>query len=186
MPAFFLSMLATLLLTCGARDQMLMAQVAHRFNQPFTLLISGWLASLLAAAVATFGGVLIAPLLTPAAKQILLAMTLLVAALEMVWMRSSAKPTEPTRSMFAIVTVILARQITDGARFVLFGLAAYNANMWLVLIGGAFGGAAALTVAWSSSDTYQNMLPWKPIRWAMAATIAGVAVYLGLSGRGLL
>src|SRR3546814_5437124 len=54
-----------------------------------------------------------------------------------------------SRSLGAIGIVLLARQIGDGARFVVFALAAWASLPTAAALGGALGGAAAVTLGWT-------------------------------------
>lgn len=186
MPAFFLSLLACLLLTAGARDQQLMAGLSARLNSPMPLLVIGVLVAAISAGVAVVAAMAIAQFLTPPAKLMLLAITLLMGAVELFWQRRSITPKEPTRSLTAITLVLLFRQITDGARFVLFGVAVFTGEPLLAALGGTLGGAVALALAWSASDNYDTMLPWRAIRIALAVALLIAAAWLGLSARGLI
>ena len=186
MPAFFLSLLAALFLTAGARDQQLMALLSERSGNSLMILFVGWLVTTIVASVAAVGAMLIAPMLAPNARLMFLAIALLLAAIELLWNRADPPPKEPTRSLFAIAVVLLWRQGSDGARFVLLGLAVLLGNPLLVALGGALGGAAALTFAWSVEGRYNNLLPWRSIRIALGITLVVLAAVFAVQARGIL
>ena len=185
MPAFFMSLLAALVLTAGARDQRMMADLAGKSNSSLALLFVGWLVATVVASFAAVAALVLAPMLTPNARLMFLAIALLLAAFELCWMREDKAAKEPTQSLFAIAAVLLWRQGSDGARFVLLGLAVLTGNPWLVALGGAVGGAAALTFAWSSAETYKQILPWRIIRIALAVILTLLAVTFAANARGI-
>lgn len=163
-----------------------MANLSHHSNNSLLVLFTGWMVTTILAALAAIGAMLLAPMLAPNAKLMFLAIALLLAAVELFWMRVDEPAKEPTRSLFAIATVLGWRQGTDGARFVLLGLAVLTGDPLLVALGGAFGGAAALTFAWSVADNYPEFLPWRIIRIILAVILIPMAILFAASARGIL
>ncbi len=186
MPAFFLSLLAAVFLTAGARDQRLMAQLSERSDNSLLILFVGWMATTIVASVAAVGAMLIGPMLAPNAQLMFLAIALLLAAVELLWNREETAPREPTRSLFAIAVVLLWRQGTDSARFVLLGIAVLTGSPVLVAVGGALGGAAALSFAWSVAGRYDALLPWRAIRITLGIVLIVLAAVFAVQARGIL
>ena len=186
MPAFFLSLLAAVMLTAGARDQRLMANLSDQSGNSLMVLMVGWMVTTLVAAFAAVAAMLLAPMLAPNARLMFLAIALLLAAFELCWMREDKPAQEPTQSLFAIAAVLTWRQGSDGARFVLLGIAVLTGDPLLVALGGAFGGAAALSFAWSAAENYTGLLPWRSIRIAMAIILMILAVIFAGSARSIL
>ena len=114
----------------------------------------------------------------------LVAIGLFLAAVELAWPRRNRLPEEPTRSLFAILLVLLARQMGDGARFLVFAFAA-GGSAWLAGAGGTIGGSAALALGIAASGE----IPRWPLRWVrlgLASVLATTAVVIGLKVRGLI
>jgi putative Ca2+/H+ antiporter (TMEM165/GDT1 family) len=152
-PGFFLALVVSLLVSLGGRDQIVIGQLSRSFDNALPLLAPAWLASIASALLAGLAGAWLAPMMPPGGKAMLVAAALALAAVELAW-RSRAgagscrAPAEPTRSAIAIFAVLLAHQIGDAARFLVFALAAAQAEPALVIAGGAAGGGASLTMAW--------------------------------------
>ena len=80
-PAF----VAVLLAQAGDRSPWLVAILADRFGKPFTVALAAVLAHAAGNAIAATGGMLVAPMLTPNARQLLLALALGFAAMGALW-----------------------------------------------------------------------------------------------------
>ncbi len=186
MPSFFLTLLAVALTSIGARDQLLVARLSERLGGSAGLLIAGWLSAIVSAAVMAFAGSAIADLLPPAGKLMLASFALILAGAELAWNRKSERPQEPTRSLFAIFAVLLARQVGDGARFLIFALAIATGSAWLAGIGGAIGGVIAVTTGWAMGDELTSKLPLRGIRIGLAVLVLAAGFYAAINARGLI
>lgn len=171
----FLAFLAALLASMGARDQLLVAELRERLGGHGGLLAVGWLVAAVTAAVAAWGGTLIADTLFPAAKQMLLGIALVLSAFELAWPRKRATPQEPTRSLGAIAIVLFGYALTDAARFLVFAIAVGSAVPAMAAIGGALGGGAALTLGWALGG---ELTAW---RWLRSVRLV-IGIALGLAG----
>ncbi|MDP5102829.1 MAG: hypothetical protein NWP98_02780, partial [Erythrobacter sp.] len=149
MDGFLLALLLVFALALGGRDQWLVAQWSDGLGQSGALLTVGMVTAALSAGVMAFVGAEFAALLPRRAAQMLIAFALGAAALELGWPVKQAQPREPTRSLGAIGIVLLARQIGDGARFAVFALAAWASLPLAAGLGGAVGGAGAVTLGWA-------------------------------------
>lgn len=184
MAAFLIALAAVFAVSFGGRDQLLAARLAERLGRGGPLLAVGALASTLSAFAMAVAGLALALALPEPAADMLVAIALLVAAAELAWPRRAALPDEPTRSLVAILIVLLARQIGDAARFLVFALAA-GGPAWLAGAGGALGGFAALSVgAMAGADLLRWRLRAIRIGLALALSITGVVA--ALSARGLI
>lgn len=186
MPAFFLALIATFVAATGGRDQRLVAHLSHKLGASGGLLLAGWLACALTAAIAAVAGDGMAALLPPAGKQMMIALALLFGAAELAWPFRPREPVEPTRSLFAAFAVIAARQIGDAARFLIVAFAAATGSHWLAGIGGLVGGGAALTLGWALGGELAGRLPLRAIRLGIAVVLFLAACWTGLSARGIL
>ena len=186
MSSFFFALVATFLVSAGGRDQRLVAHLAATLGAGGPLLAAAWIASAITAVLAALAGDALAELLPPAAKAMLAAFALLLAALELAWPLKPHNPHEPTRSVFAVAIVIGARQLGDGARFLIAAIAAATGAPGWAALGGALGAGAALTFAWSMGPRFGTRFPLRATRLVVAGLLGFAAVMLGLSARGIL
>lgn len=184
MSSFLFGFALVLLVSLGARDQLLVARLAGRTGPG--LLVAGVLAATASAAVMAWAGSLVSTLLFPEAGKMLVAIALAVAAVELAWPIRSSAPREPSHSIFAAFVVLLARQIGDAGRFMVFAIAAWTALPWLAAAGGAAGGAAALALGWAAGSALETSLPLRRIRLGLAAALLLAALAIGLGVRGML
>ena len=186
MPSFFLALLFTVIASIGGRDQRLVAGLSARLGSSMNLLVVGWIASAVTASTAAGAGFLMARLLPPDAKTMLVAFALLAAGLEMLLLHGRKLPYEPTRSLVAIFLVLVAQQIGDGARFLILVVAISTGNPVLAAIGGAVGGGLALAIGWAGRGETYARLPLRLIRRSVASALIVIGVVIGLYARGIL
>lgn len=184
MPTFFLAWLSVTVCSLGARDQLLVARLAGQGRSAGALLAIAVPAAALTAGAMALAGSAVSALLPPAAKQMLVAFALVAAAVELAMPVRERLPREPTRSLFALLVVLMARQLGDGARFLVFAFAAAGGSALLAALGGALGGATALVLAVSVKDDLARW-PLGVIRRILAGLVGTAAIYIGLSARGL-
>jgi putative Ca2+/H+ antiporter (TMEM165/GDT1 family) len=184
MSTFIFALIAVALASIGGRDQCLTAALAGKLGKHTGLLVASWAVAVLTAAVAGAIGAAVADVLAPQAKQMLAAIALAVAAVEMAWPRTSRTPSEPTRSLFAYAIVLAARQVSDGPRFLIFAIAAAGNSPALAAAGGAIGSAAAVGLGWGLADDLSR-LPLKTLRLTIAGLLLLAGVVTALLARGL-
>jgi len=182
MSSFLFGFAAALLLTIGARDQLLVARLADRLGA--VILAAGLVSAGVTALAMALAGDAIAGILPVAAQQMLVAIALVVASVELFWPNRDRRPKEPTRSPFAAFVVLLARQWGDAARFLLFALAAATALPAHVAAGGAVGAALALAGGWALGGDLEG-LPLRAFRLAMGAIVLIAGIVIGLGARGI-
>lgn len=183
MPGFFLALLATLLASIGGRDQTAVSQLSRSFDKPLPLLAPAWLASLASAALAGIAGAWLAPMMPPGGKGVLMAIALAMAALELVWRsrgRVRPAPAEPTRSTVAIFIVLVAHQLGDAARFLIFALAVASAAAPLVIAGGALGAGVSLTLAWWLGQDIRSLRGGRLAQMLIAAALLVAASLIAI------
>lgn len=154
MTAFYFAFLTVLLAGLGARDQMTVAALSQRQGTRPGVLLTGIAVSIATAAFAAWAGSFVVPLLGAKARLVMAAIALSMAALESVWPFAVRRPEEPTASLGALAIVVLAHQLTDAARFLIFALAVATAAPLAAGIGGAVGGAASLAAAWMLPELF--------------------------------
>ena len=163
-----------------------MARLSAAFGHGTALLAACWIACVVACALAAWLGTRIARELSPAANTMLVALALLLAALELALLRPERAPDEPTRSFGAVVIVLVAGQATAATGFLVFVLAAATAAPWFAATGGALGGGGVLTAAWAMGGAWEVRLPLGVVRYAAAALLLVAALVTGLSAMGIL
>ncbi len=185
MSSLFFAFIAVLLGTIGARDQRIVAHFSSASRRGPGVLAAAIVSAALSAMAMALAGQVISSLLPDPAKAMLVAIALLFAAIELAWPARYATPEEPTRSLAAIVIVLMARQFGDGARFLVFAIAAATGAPVLAGIGGALGVALALAAAWAAGEETVARAPLRAIRLVLAAFALVLAVMAGLSARGI-
>jgi hypothetical protein len=152
MSAFYLAFLAVLFAGLGARDQTTVAAISLRQRGRPGVLLTGLVVSFLTAAFAAWAASFVAPLLAPKARLVMVAIALAGAGAEALWPFTSRRMEEPTASLGALGIVLIAHQVTDAARFLVFALAAFFAAPVAAGIGGAAAGMVSLGLAWLLPD----------------------------------
>ena len=184
MSSFLFGFALVLIVSLGARDQLLVARLAGRTGPG--LVVAGALAATLSAGIMAWAGAWVADTLFPGARTMLVALALAAAAIELMWPMSHKAPREPTHSVVAAFMVLLARQWGDAGRFLIFALAAATALPWLVAAGGALGGIGAVVLGWLAGRNLETALPLRKIRLALGAMLLLAAMTIGLSVRGII
>lgn len=150
MPAFYLTLIAVLLAGFGGRDQATIAGLTTRQGQrPGVLLVGLLCAGLTAAFAAWLAGIMLAQL-PPPARAIFAGIALGLAGLESILFVPKRRPAEPTNSLGALLLVLLAGQVTDAARFIVFALGVGMAAPLAAGAAGAVGGAILVAAAWAA------------------------------------
>ena len=186
MPSFFLALISAAAATLGGREAVRVARLGAGLGAGWPLLLACWLASIVACALAAWLGGGIAGQLAPEGKAMLVAIALLLAALELAILRPGKAPVEPTRSFGAIAIVLGAAQLTSAAGFLVLALAAATGAPWLAAAGGALGSGIVLSLACWTGREWEARLPLNLLRFGVAGALLAAAVVTGLSARGLL
>jgi hypothetical protein len=124
--------------------------------------------------------------MAPAAKAMFVAAALALGAFELAFAKPPARPAEPTRSLGALILVLLAGQVTDAARFFVLALAVATGAPALAAIGGAIASGAVLTAAWTLGGEWEARLPLRAIRYAVSALFLLAAIVVALNARGII
>jgi putative Ca2+/H+ antiporter (TMEM165/GDT1 family) len=178
-----ISLLLVFALANGGRDQWLVAQFSDALGRSAPLLLFGMACAALSAALMAWLGTGLAELLPRRAGQILVAVALALAAVELVWPIKLAAPREPTRSLGAIAIVLAARQVGDAGRIAVFALAAWAHSPVTAALGGALGGAGAIALGWSLGAAGLARWPLAKLRRVLAAALLVAAVHIGMGAR---
>jgi putative Ca2+/H+ antiporter (TMEM165/GDT1 family) len=130
-----------------------------------------------------YAGWSIAGLLPSRAGDMLIAIALTMAGLELFWPVRLKPMKEPTRSYVAIAAVVFVRQLLDGARFVIFAFAAQAHYPATSALGGALGGAAAIALGWAAGEAALTKIPLRLARAIMGVCLIVAGLLIGLNAR---
>lgn len=161
-PAF----IAVLLTQAGDRSPWLVAILADRFGKPFMVVFAAFLAHAMGNAVAAAGGLLIAPMLTPNARQLLLALALLFAAMGALWRLKPPDRLEGWK-LGAFATPLLGIFILaagDTTQFFTFAFAVRGPSPVLAAIGATIAVLVVSTAAALMGEKAWRRLPIAPYR----------------------
>ena len=183
MDVFLLCLLLVFAIALGGRDALIMAQLADRLGRAPLLLAAGMVCAAISAGVMAWAGTTFAALLPYRAAQMLVAFALGFAAIELALPVRHKEPAEPTRSLVAIGIVLLARQLGDAARFVVFAFAALAHFPVVSALGGALAGSGALAAAWLLGAGGMARYPVAIWRRILAGLCGVAAVFIGLDAR---
>lgn len=185
MPAFFLTLLAAAIVTFAGRDQLRVSRIGGTLGAGTGLIVAIIASAIIASAIAAWFSGTLEGMLTPAAKQIFVALALGLAALELLFFKSGKRPAEPTRSAGAIFIVLVSTQIFDAARFLIVALALATGEPILCAIGGGLGGMIALIIGAISGDDWERAMPIALMRYIAAGLLGLAAIVLFLIARGI-
>lgn len=183
MASFLLCALLVFAIGLGARDQLLVARLSDGLEQSTQLLVLSGVCAVLSASVMAFAGATMAEILPPRAADMLVAFAFAIAAFELFWPINMKPMEEPTRSLGAAGIVLLARQVGDAARFVIFAFAAEATYPVVTVIGGGLGGFAALALGWMLGAELERNLPLPAIRLGFGVCLIIAALIIGLNAR---
>ena len=180
MPAFYLSLIAVVLAGLGARDQVTLAGVAlHQRGRP-ALLVVAVLCACATGALAVWAAGRMLPILPPPARMIFAAVAVGFAGAESMLLVPRRALAEPTRSLGALALVLLARQVTDAGRFLIFGLGVGMGAPLAAGAGGILGSAALVFFAWARPELLETPGA-RLIRRAVGGVLLLAALILFLS-----
>lgn len=186
MPALLLAFIATTIAALGNKDQMIVGDMSDKLGRSSALLAAAWACSALTAVLMSWSGSMLAAIMPSNGKLMLIAFALGISAFELAWPVRYKPMKEPTRSLGAVFIVLIARQIGDAPRFLIFALAVGMGAPTMAAIGGAIGGGLALTLAWLLGRHEMMGWPLRKIRLSLALIIGMAAIYTGLSARAII
>ncbi len=185
MIAFYFTFLAVVFAGLGARDQALVAALSrHQGPRPGVLIVAGVL-GLLSAALAAWLALAVTPLLGPEARTFFAGLALLFAGGESLVLVPRREPREPSHSLGALAIILASQQLTDAARFLVFGIAVATSAPLPAGGGGALGGLVAVGAAWAFPEWFTHPRV-RLVRRLVGAGLALVGAYVCLSAIGKL
>jgi putative Ca2+/H+ antiporter (TMEM165/GDT1 family) len=176
-PAFLLAVLSQL----GDRPAYLTAILADRFRRPLLVALSAGLAHAIGNVLAALFGAAIAPMLTPEAQALLLAIALLLGGASG-FLPLKLRARLETWRLGAFLTALLgifAVAVGDRTQFFTFALAA-GGEPWFAAAGAILGAFAVAFVAATLGES-----GWRPVaaRWpriAVALLFIGAGIWIGV------
>jgi hypothetical protein len=178
MTAFYYTFFGVLLAGVGARDQVTVAGLSRSQGARPGVLLTGLAVAIATAAFAAWAASVVAPLLAPRVRLVMVAIALAFAGVEALWPFAAKQPEEPTASLGALGIVLLAHQLTDAARFLIFALGVALAAPVMAGIGGAAAGAVAIAAGWMLPEVFGNPRV-RLVRSAVGAFTLFAALILG-------
>ncbi|TPG41343.1 hypothetical protein EAH79_09720 [Sphingomonas koreensis] len=182
MDALMAALVAALLTQASDRTAWLAAMLGTRFAKPATTIVAIAIALAVVNAVAAIGAALIAPILTPNAKSLLLAFALLSAGGAALFTIKPPKVSDARAGAFvASLAGALALGLGDRTQFITFALAARTPIPALAAIGATIGALVIVVPSVLAGEAGRAALPVTAIRIAAAALLLIVGVIAGLS-----
>lgn len=175
-PAF----VAALILQGSDRSPWLAATLADRYGRPLTVALAVLLALGVGNGIAALGGALVAPLLTPNARQLLLALALLFGAIGML-ARFKLPDDLAAWRLGAFLTPLFGVFLVaagDATQFLTFALAAYGGSPWLAATGAVLGAGVVNFGAALLGQAGWQRLPLRPLRLGSAVLALAIAAWL--------
>jgi putative Ca2+/H+ antiporter (TMEM165/GDT1 family) len=181
MDALVPALIAALLAGVGDKPALFAARMRDRYRA--APILSGFLlAQVIACAIAVGGALLVAPLLTPNAKALLLALALITGGAGGVLRRIAVAPDRSARGPAMAFGEMVVLALTDRASFITFALAVRGAEPALAGVGATIGAVALAGVAVTLGSAGWRALPLRWLSLTGGAMLVVVGVIAGLGG----
>lgn len=182
------ALVAAALAQVGDRTAWLAAILADRYRKPALVILMATIALATAGGLAATGGVLLAPRMTPEAKQFFVAMALIFQGGGALF---RSKPPERLDGwkLGAALTSLLGLLIVafgDGVQFIVLALAAQSTMPWLAAVGATIGSLAVIAPAAILGEKDWLKLPLRTVRMVIAALFVVTGLILGIGAIGLI
>lgn len=183
MPAFYLTFIAVLLSGIGGRDQATVAGLGLAQGRRPAVLVVAVSTSLTTAFLAAWMAGWILVQLPPPARPFLAAIALGLAGAESLVRGTRRQPSEPTNSLGALALVLLAGQVADAARFVVFGMAVGLAAPSTAGAAGMLAGSLLVMFAWAMPEPIgAPSLRWIRRGCGFLLLVAALVIFLRQNG----
>lgn len=188
MDAFLPILVAAAFAQCSDRVPMLAAVLSDRYTAPRRVLLAFAAAHLIGFALAAGAGLIMANVMTPEARRLILGLAFLFGAFGMAWRQGKLDRPEGWR-IGSIATAFLGAFILafgDRTQFLALGFSAWSASPVLPAIGATIGAMIPTTIAVIMGEAQWARLPHRWIRYATSAVFALIGILLALSAWGLI
>lgn len=172
----------------GDRTAWLAAILADRYRTPLLVAAMAAVAVAMAAAGATIAGVLLAPRLTPEARQLLLALALIAQGGGALFRVKPPGRLDGWRfgSVATGMAGLMALAIGGGIPFIVLAIAARSPMPWLAPVGATIGSLAVIVPAVTLGERGWLALPLRAARIAIGAVFVIMGLGIGLAAMGLI
>ncbi len=176
------ALVAAALAQVGDKPAWLAAILADRYRAPGLVIAMAAFALLAAGLLAALAGALLAPRLTPEAKQLFLAMALLFQGGGALFPVKALERLAGWRLGAALTSVagLFILAFGDGVQFIVLALAARADLPWLAAVGAMLGSLAIVAPAAILGEAGWTALPLTTIRRVVAILFLLAALWLGL------
>lgn len=182
MSAFFITLMAVLFAGFGARDQIDVAGLSLRQGRRLGVLVVAIACAVATAVFAAWAATVFSAMLPPPARIWFVAIALGMAGGESLLFTPKPAPREPTHSLGALALMMLAHQVTDAARFIIFGIAAGMAAPIVAGMAGALGGSTLVAAGWALPDLVTDRRA-RLVRRLVGAVLLIAAITIALRER---
>ena len=182
------ALVAAALAQVGDRTAWLAAILSDRYRKPQLVILAAAFALLLAGSLAVAGGIAVAPLLTPNARQLMLALALILQGGGALLPVKAPDPLRGWRTG-AVATTMLGLFILafgDGIQFIVVALALRSAVPMLAAVGATIGSLVVIVPAAVLGEAAWTALPLVAARRIIGGLFIVAALWLGLGALGLI
>jgi hypothetical protein len=185
MAAIIFTLFAALVFGFGARDQLLLARISADRGAPVVVLLVAIVCTVLSCAAAAWAASTMIGLLNPKARLLMVAIALGFAAIELMFLRTEPTAKEPTHSLGAFAIVMLARQLSDATRFMVFAMSLATETPAYAALGGIAGSVPVLWLGFFGTD-HLPLAVLKGLRPVLGLAVLGLAAFLVVRALGLI
>ncbi len=174
---------------CQASDRTpwLAAMLGDRYRKPGQLIIAAILALSIINAVAAVGGMLMAPIMTPNARTLLLGVALASAGMSALWpLKPPAALKGGAGASLTAFVCLLAMGMGDRTQFLTAALAARTPIPGFAAIGATLGSLAIVIPAIAAGEADYRRLPHRGVRIAIGGVMIVAGLIFGLGALRLL
>ena len=188
MDAFLPILVAAAFAQFSDRAPMLAAVLSDRHKAPRRVLLAFAAAHLIGFALAAGAGLIMANVMTPEARRLILGLAFLFGAFGMAWRQGKLDRLKGWR-IGSLATAFLGAFILafgDRTQFLALGFSAWSASPILPALGATIGAMIPTTVAVTMGEVAWSRLPHRALRYTTVAVFAVVGILLALSAWGLI
>lgn len=146
--------------------QNLIAHLSERLGRSAGLLFASLLAAVVTSLLAAAAGAWTGSQFIGFGRALAAAAALVLAGLMLSLQAQQKLPEEPTRSYGAIALALIAKQLIDPPRLVIFASAALLAAPWHAFAGGGLATAMSAIFGWSLAGRAGHVAQWRLLRMA--------------------